>query len=75
MSWEDLDLVVASARHRVSWRYCCDLDHAWTGMVRLGPGQAMPAHQHTTPELYYILQVRAASVFSLSLYSPRESQL
>ena len=59
MSWEDLGLVVASARHLVSWRYCCDLEHAWTGLVRLGPGQAMPAHQHTTPELYYILQVRS----------------
>ena len=69
MSWEDLGLVVASARHRVSWRYCCDLEHAWTGLVRLGPGQAMPAHQHTTPELYYILQVRAASQPIYTIYT------
>ena len=44
-------------KHKLAWRNCCDLSHAWTGLVRLNPGQAEPYHKHTTPMFYYILQV------------------
>ena len=56
MSWDDIGLEVKDDRHKLMWRYCADLSHAWTGLVSLQPGQAEPCHRHTTPELFYILQ-------------------
>ena len=48
---------VKDDKHKLTWRNCCDLSHAWTGLVTLTPGQAEPYHRHTTPMFYYILQV------------------
>ena len=43
-------------KHKLTWRNCCDLSHAWTGLVKLTTGQREPYHKHTTPMFYYILQ-------------------
>ena len=43
-------------KHKLMWRNCTDLSHAWTGLVSLTPGQTEPYHRHTTPMFYYILQ-------------------
>ena len=56
-SWASLGLKVADEKHEVEWRNCTDLNHAWTGLVRLKPGQTEPMHRHTLPMFYYILQV------------------
>ena len=57
MSWEMLGYDLKDERHKAEWTYCADLSHAFTGLVRLKPGQRQPTHTHTTPEIYYILQV------------------
>lgn len=56
MSWEMLGYDLKNERHKAEWTYCADLSHAFTGLVRLKPGQRQPTHTHTTPEVYYILQ-------------------
>ena len=56
-SWASLGLKVADEKHEVEWRNCTDINHAWTGLVRLKPGQTEPMHRHTLPMFYYILQV------------------
>lgn len=56
ISWDYLGLKVKDDKHKLTWRNCCDLSHAWTGLVTLTPGQAEPYHRHTTPMFYYILQ-------------------
>merc|ERR1712002_1155998 len=45
-------------KHKLLWKNAADITHAWTGLVRLGPGQVEPMHHHTTPMIYYILQGR-----------------
>ena len=56
VSWEDFNLEVREERHQQRWRYCTDMDHAWTGLLSLKPGQSEPYHRHTAPEFYYILK-------------------
>ena len=29
---------VKDDKHKLTWRNCCDLSHAWTGLVKLCPG-------------------------------------
>jgi len=58
ITWDYLGLKVKDDKHKLTWRNCCDLNHAWTGLVSLQPGQAEPYHKHTTPMFYYILQGR-----------------
>lgn len=47
ISW-DLGLKVKDDKHKLTWRNCCDLSHAWLA-GDLTPGQAEPYHRHTTP--------------------------
>ena len=58
ITWDYLGLKVKDDKHKLTWRNCADLSHAWTGLVTLTPGQVEPYHKHTTPMFYYILQVR-----------------
>ena len=58
ITWEALGLSVKHDKHKLRWRNCADVTHAWTGLVSLKPGQVEPLHQHTTPMIYYILQVQ-----------------
>ena len=56
VSWEDLNTEVKEERHKATWRYCTDMEHAWTGLLSLKPGQSWPYHKHTTPEFYYVMK-------------------
>jgi len=56
ISWEVLGIQVKHDKHKLQWKNACDMSHAWTGLVRLLPGQVEPMHTHTTPMIYYILQ-------------------
>jgi len=56
VTWDALGLKVKDDKHKLRWRNCADVSHAWTGLVSLLPGQVEPYHQHTTPMIYYILQ-------------------
>merc|ERR1711963_147301 len=58
VTWDVLGLKVKDDKYKLRWRNCADIDHAWTGLVVLKPGQKEPAHHHTTPMIYYILQGR-----------------
>ena len=57
VSWDVLGMKVKDEKHALEWRNCADVTHAWTGLVSLKPGQHEPLHHHTTPMIYYILQV------------------
>ena len=57
VSWEVLGMKVKDDKYKLEWRNCADVTHAWTGLVSLKPGQKEPLHSHTTPMIYYILQV------------------
>ena len=57
VSWDVLGMKVKNDKHKLEWRNCADVTHAWTGLVSLKPGQHEPLHTHTTPMIYYILQV------------------
>merc|ERR1712123_293791 len=56
ISWEVLGMKVKDDKHKLEWKNCADVTHAWTGLVSLKPGQHEPLHTHTTPMIYYILQ-------------------
>lgn len=56
ISWEVLGMEVKSDKYKLRWKNSCDMSHAWTGLVRLLPGQVELMHTHTTPMIYYILQ-------------------
>eukprot|EP00091_Calanus_sinicus_P001838 TRINITY_DN11865_c0_g1_i1.p1 TRINITY_DN11865_c0_g1~~TRINITY_DN11865_c0_g1_i1.p1 ORF type:complete len:196 (-),score=67.51 TRINITY_DN11865_c0_g1_i1:190-753(-) len=56
VSWDVLGMQVKDDKHKLEWRNCADVTHAWTGLVSLKPGQHEPLHTHTTPMIYYILQ-------------------
>ena len=59
VSWDDVGMAESVEwKHRVVWRNCTDISHAWTGMVSLQPGQQEPYHTHGHPMFYHILQVR-----------------
>jgi mannose-6-phosphate isomerase-like protein (cupin superfamily) len=70
-SWEVLGLEVKSDKYKLAWKNSCDMSHAWTGLMRLLPGQEMPTHTHTTPEIYYILQGKP--IVSLNYVNNRTS--
>ena len=58
VSWDDVGMAESVEwKHRVVWRNCADISHAWTGMVSLLPGQQEPYHTHGHPMFYFILQV------------------
>ena len=50
------------------------MNHAWTGLVSLGPGQEEPNHCHTTPEILYVLQVSQSPLNVFITSSLREDQ-
>merc|ERR1711936_439474 len=56
VSWDVLGQKVKEEKHKLEWRNCADINHAWTGLVSLKPGQIEPCHNHTTPEILYVLQ-------------------
>merc|ERR1712080_249801 len=56
ITWEVLGLKVKNDKHKLLWKNGTDMSHAWTGLVRLQPGQVEPLHTHTTPMFYWILQ-------------------
>ena len=35
MSWDDIGPELKDDRHKLMWRYCAVLSHAWTGLVYL----------------------------------------
>ena len=49
--------IVQDERYKLRWKNSCDMSHSWNGIVRLLPGQIELMHTHTTPMIYYILQV------------------
>ena len=58
VSWDSVGMADnVEWKHRVVWRNCTDISHAWTGMVSLLPGQQEPYHTHGHPMFYFILQV------------------
>ena len=58
VSWDSVGMAESVEwRHKVVWRNCTDISHAWTGMVSLEPGQQEPYHTHGHPMFYFVLQV------------------
>ena len=58
VSWDSVGMAESVEwKHKVVWRNCTDISHAWTGMVSLQPGQQEPYHTHGHPMFYYVLQV------------------
>merc|ERR1719153_1150417 len=72
VSWDVLGQKVKDEKHKLEWRNCADITHAWTGLVSLRPGQVEPLHKHTTPMIYYILQGKP--IVSLNYISNRTSK-
>ena len=58
---------VKDDKHKLTWRNCCDLSHAWTGLVTLTPGNYQPIRAQ------YLCHVTCSDQSELSIHSVDQS--